>query len=185
MTMENERFWKLLEPIHDSAAAFCRKLTGSYDDGNDLYQDALMTAVRKFDTLNDIGAFKAWLFRILINKFKNHSRSFWRRNRVNLTPEMIETGPSTDPREDFKTLRALSALLSILSAEDRAIVVLHEIDGWPIIEMAGVLKMPEGTIKTRLFRARQKMIKSVRKKLPLKGVTLTSEAAYALRRTEE
>jgi RNA polymerase sigma-70 factor (ECF subfamily) len=184
MNMDNEPFWKLLRPVHQTAAAFCLKLTGDRDEAADLYQDALLNAWNRFGSLRDKNLFRPWLFRILVNCFKNHQRSWWKKRRVTLTPEMIEIQPGADPRDGYKSCRRLSRILDLLSAEDRALVVLHEIDGWSLTELAELFQNPEGTIKTKIFRAKQMMRLSVERALGRKnGKTDIDEAIYALRRS--
>ena len=123
--MDNELFWKLLKPFHPIAAAFCIKLTGDRDDGNDLYQDALLIAMRKFNSLDDNASFRPWLFRILINSYKNRYRSLWRRRRVALSKEILDDQPGDDPRNKYNSRRWLWRVMKVLSPEDQAIMVLH------------------------------------------------------------
>ncbi|UCD62846.1 MAG: RNA polymerase sigma factor [Candidatus Zixiibacteriota bacterium] len=181
--MDNELFWKLLKPVHPMAAAFCRKLTGDSDDGDDLYQEALMVALRRLGSLKDHTAFRPWLIRIIISRFKNRLRSLWHRRRVSLTPAMLETATGFDPQEEFAARRLLDELLGVLSPEDRAIIVLHEIDGWSVADIAGTLGKPRGTVKTRLFRARAKMRERLERHLArCRTGQNDGGIAYALRR---
>ncbi len=163
--MDNESFWKLLEPVHPAASGFCRKLVGGADGGDDLYQDALLAAMRKFDSLADRDAFRPWLFRIIVNAFKNRCRRPWRKRRVDLTPELVERSAS-DPRGELDARRVLARALAALTPEDRALTVLHEIEGWTVPEMAEMYQKPEGTVKTRLHRARGKMRRALLSPLP-------------------
>ena len=179
--MRDNQFWKLLEPIHQSAAAFCLKLTGDIDEAGDLYHDSLLIAWRKLHGLNDHSAFRPWLFRILINNYKNRCRSFWKRHRVPLTQELTDKISGQDSQKLLDTRRNLINLLATLKPEDRALVILHDVDGWSVGELADMNNRPEGTIKTRLFRARQKMRKAMEKRFSAKCIDLsTSEAVYAV-----
>jgi RNA polymerase sigma-70 factor (ECF subfamily) len=181
--MDNELFWKLLKPVHNQAAAFCQKLTGDRERGNDLYQDGLLLALRKFDSLKDLSAFRGWLFRILINRYKNRCRSVWWQRRVDLTPEAIENARVDDPRDRLFWRRRLTQVLRVLTPEDRALVVLHEVEGWSVPELAEMFSRPEGTIKTRLHRARGRMRQSLERRAPVPETDKTvSEVAYALQR---
>lgn len=164
--MDNELFWKLLEPVHPMAAAFCQKLAGDRDEGNDLYQDALLTAMRHLRTLRDHTAFKAWLFKIIINSHKNRFRSFWFRRRVPANPEMLESLAGYDPGSQYDSRRLLQMALDFLAPDVKALVVLHELEGWPTAELATMFRKPEGTIKNRIFRAKQTMREKLEKMLP-------------------
>ncbi|MFC1475632.1 RNA polymerase sigma factor [Candidatus Zixiibacteriota bacterium] len=180
--MDNELFWQVLEPVHPQAAAFCRKLTGDRDRGDDLYQEALLAAMRKFNKLREVSAFRPWLYRIMINIFKNQQRSFWRR-RVAVSPDIVEAAGEDDPRATYDSRRRLQQLLAILTPEDRAMIILYEIEGWPVGELATMFKKPAGTIKTRLARARRKMRQTLERHLPKPQMTKTDdEGIYALPR---
>lgn len=183
--MDKELFWKLLEPVHPKAEAFCRKLAGNRDDGDDLYQEALLTAMRKFESLKELSAFRPWLFRIMVNSYKNLNRESWWRRRVMLGRGGAEMDLSNDPTTEYQTRRWLNMALSALSSEDRAIVVLYEIEGWSVADLTDMLGKPEGTIKARLFRARRKMRKSLERCLPELNTKISvSEGKYALQRSD-
>jgi len=185
--MGKDLFWKLLEPHHPKAAAFCTRLVGDRDDGDDLYQDALLAAMRKFDTLVDKTAFRAWLYRIIVNRFKNRCRGWWWRQRVELSPSRPGPASEDDPEARLEARRELERLMAVLSPLDRVIVTLHEIEGWPTADLAAVLGKPEGTIKTRIFRAKNKMRARLRR---LKAVGRATshevcEVAYAVQRSQK
>ncbi len=185
--MDIELFWKLLEPHHPKAAAFCIKLVGSRDDGYDLYQDALLLAMRKFDTLADRSAFRAWLFRIIVNSFKNRCRGWWWRQRVVLTSEKFELLPGDDPGDRLTARRRLDRALAVLSPRDRALVILHEVEGWPTAELAAMFNKPEGTVKTRLFRGKKKMRDFLMRHRAFRQTKSrsVSEVAYAMQRSKK
>ena len=179
--MTKELFWELLSPEHRRAEAFCRKLCSSKDDGDDLYQDALLAAFQGFEALREPPAFRNWLYSIIIRRYRNSFRQPWWKRRTTLTPEISEAH-SFDPTERFDSNRWLERALKALKTEERALIVLFEIEGWGISELSEMLHKPEGTIKARLSRSRRKMRKALgpwladRKSKKSK----TSEAGYAL-----
>jgi RNA polymerase sigma-70 factor (ECF subfamily) len=182
--MDRELFWKLLKPHHPKAEAFCRRLAGNRDDGDDLYQEGLLTAMRKFHTLKEPVSFQAWLFRILVNTFKNRKRKAWWRHFVPI-PNVEESSWGSDPGERYDAYRWLEMALSALKPEDRAIVLLFEIEGWTIAELSDMFSKPEGTIKARLARARGKMRLALERRLPKQETNSTaSEERYALQRSD-
>jgi RNA polymerase sigma-70 factor (ECF subfamily) len=182
--MDNELFWKLLKPVHPAAAAFCRKLAGGRDRGDDLYQDGLLAALRKFRTLRDPAAFRPWLFRILVNTFRNRYRMNWRRRRVDLTPDMLEGIGACDPGSRFVAHQCLEQVLKVLSPADRALVILFEIQGWSVRDLAAMSGKPEGTVKIRLSRARRKMRVAIGRRLPKSKTACMIKEQYALQRSE-
>ncbi len=157
MIRNKELFWKLTEPEHLRARAFCRKLMGNREDGDDLYQDALVTALTGFKSLRDTKAFRAWLYRIIVNGFKNRLRKPWYKRFGPLTDEIAETHGGDNPAEGMAARRKLEIAFRAVSAEDRALVTLFELEGWPIAEIAKVQGRSEAAIKMRLSRTRTKM----------------------------
>jgi len=183
--MDNELFWKLLEPEHPRAEAFCRKLTQNREEGDDLYQDALLTAMRKLGSLRNHDAFRPWLYRIIINAFKNrHRRSWWRRH-ASLGPDVTPVSAADDPRDRLAARRWLERAFRALNAEERSLVVLFELEQWSIDEMAGLYGLSKGAVKARLFRCRRKMRKELSRYLTqTKNAQSLKEAEYALSRGE-
>ena len=157
MTEDRELFWQLLQPEYTKAMMFCRKLTGHRERGDDLFQDALVTALTGFDKLRNHKAFRSWLYRIIVNSFRSKIRRPWWKRLMPLTAETELTLTGDDPVEVHTARRWLDRAFRVLSTEDQALVALHELDGWPVIELARTFGKTEGAIKAKLFRARRKM----------------------------
>jgi len=151
------QFWNLVEPEHLKVRAFCRKLMGDRDEGDDLYQDALVSALSGFASLRNLNAFRPWLYRIVVNTFKNRCRQAWWRKIIPLTEEIKETLGGKNPAPAYAARRRLEVAFRALSPDDRALVTLFELEGWKISEIAGMTGKTEGNIKVRLSRARKKM----------------------------
>lgn len=155
--LDRDLFWKLAEVEHPKAVRFCRNLAGNAADGDDLYQDAILAAWRKFDSLRDIESFRAWLYRIIVNLYRGRCR---RRSIIaflSLEPSISDKLMADDEMAKITTRRWLNRALGTLKPEDKALIILFELDGWSIAELARIYRKPEGTIKSRLARARQKM----------------------------
>ncbi|UCC44128.1 MAG: RNA polymerase sigma factor [Candidatus Zixiibacteriota bacterium] len=157
MNRNRELFWKLIKPEHVKVRAFCRKLMGSRDDGDDLYQDALVLALTRFADLRNGNAVRPWLYRIVVNTFKNRIRRSRWKNLISLTPEIADTVGMADPSPAYAARRKLERAFRALSAEDRALITLFELEGWSLVELAGLTGKRESAIKVRLFRARRRM----------------------------
>jgi RNA polymerase sigma-70 factor (ECF subfamily) len=154
-------FWKLIEPEHLRARAFCRKLIGNRDDGDDLYHDALIVAVRSFSQLRDRSAFRPWLYRILINKYRSRLRQPWWKRLVPITAEIAESIGGSDPVGAYAARRRLEVAFRAVSTEERALVTLFEMEGWTVAELSTLYGKNEGTIKMRLSRSRRKMREAI------------------------
>lgn len=156
-------------------------MAGSLSDGDDLYQDALLLALRKFGRLRDRNAFRPWLYRIILNAFASRRRAAWFRKRVTLTTEMAETLPGDDPSELYVARRWLEIAMRPLTPEERTLVTLFELEGWSVAELAAMRGAPEGTIKSRLSRARDKMRQAIAGHLPESQLEIRKEGTrYAL-----
>jgi len=157
MERNRDLFWKLLEPEHPQAEAFSRKLMGNREDGDDLYQDALVLALTGFSSLKERAAFRPWLYRIIVNCYKNRFRTPWYRRVIPLTDEINQSLSTADPSHGYAISRVLQKALSAISSEERALITLFELEGWTVAELGRLYRKPVGTIKARLSRARKKM----------------------------
>ena len=183
--MDGDLFWKLLEAEHPKAERFCRKIAADRQDGDDLYHDALLAAWRKFGTLRDVDSFRPWLYRIIVNKFKSRLRKPWWRRCQLLDEASLNEREVYNPAEMHTARRWLDRAFEALSPEEKTLVVLFELEGWNIPELATIYGKPQGTIKSRLSRARRKMRERLLRCLPHgKAETLAFEADYALSRSK-
>jgi RNA polymerase sigma-70 factor (ECF subfamily) len=150
-------FWELIENEHAKARAFCHRLAGHSGDGDDLYQDAVIKAYRGFDGLRDPDLFRPWFYQIINNTYRNRFRSAWWKKLVSFQGEIEPLVGSSDPSGAYDARRRLDYALSALKAEDRVIVILAELEGWAISELALMTSRSEASLKMRLSRARKSM----------------------------
>jgi len=177
MDSDKHLFWKLVESEHLRARAFCRKLIGSRDDGDDLYHDALLAARKGFGGLRDRRKFRSWFYRIVINAFKRRARRPWYRRLLPMTPEAFEHPGSHDPGASYAARRHLDRAFGAISPEDQAVVVMFELDGWSTSEIARLLGKSEGSIRVRLHRARGKMREALARFQSTSGKESITESA--------
>ena len=88
--------------------------------------------------------------------------------------------PASDPSGKYRDSLLIQNALASLKSEERALVVLYEIEGWPVDELASLYGAPTGTIKARLFRARRKMREYLMRARPANMSNLLQEERYAL-----
>src|SRR5664279_2165135 len=141
---DNERFRTLLEPVYPQALGFARHLSRSRSDGDDLFQEALIRAFAKLATLRDAAAFKPWLYRVVISVHRNRLRRvFWRRF-LPLPDQVAEPSTSGDYRvaewspDAAESARHAREALATLPAVQREAIVLYEIEGWQVDEIAAL-----------------------------------------------
>jgi RNA polymerase sigma-70 factor, ECF subfamily len=135
-------------------------ILGREDEARDAVQDVLLTAWRELASLRDPEAFDAWLTRILVNRCRRGLRRIGLRRVREIPADLLpeEVAPrSPDVAGSVVDRRTLERAFDRLSVEERAILALHHLDGRSIAWIAGVLRIPEGTAKSRLFAARRSL----------------------------
>ena len=136
-------------------------ILGSEADARDACQEAFLKAWRELPRLREIGRFDAWLGRILVNA----CRSALRTRRRRQVREIPVDDPSTTPLvararaldDRLGEFDALQQAFDRLSAAERTLLVLHHLEHRPLIEIAGVLGIAQGTVKSRLYAARRSL----------------------------
>jgi RNA polymerase sigma-70 factor (ECF subfamily) len=133
---------------------YARALTHDADLADDLVQDALERAIGKRRLWRPVGSVRAWVFRILLNVYRNELR---RRRRLPVALPLDAGSVASDaPAAPYgrlalaETARAMQALPS----EQREALLLVAVEGMSYAEAAAVLGIPSGTLMSRLARAR-------------------------------
>jgi len=154
-----------LDALYRTALRLC---SGREADAEDLLQDATLKAFQRFDQLRDMQAGRAWMLTILTRTHLNHVRASRRRAETLLTDyddhafeqAIAEWRPLPTP-EDIVVSEAqrdsLIAAVDGLEPELRATIILADLEELPQREVATMLDIPEGTVASRLFRARRKL----------------------------
>jgi RNA polymerase sigma-70 factor (ECF subfamily) len=131
-----------------------RLITRDPERAKDAVQETLIKAWRDLPGLRDASRFDAWLRQLLVRSCMDELR---RGRRISMEVELIETHhPMTaDAAVSVADRDALERGFRRLDPEQRALVVLHYYQGLPLDEAAAALRVPVGTAKSRLFRARE------------------------------
>jgi len=130
-------------------------LTGRTDAAWDVTQDGWLGIVRGIRRLQDPARFKAWAYRIVTNKANDWIRR--ERRRPRLQAETAEPQTTGGQVPGVETANDLRDLLRRLSDKSRAVLMLHYIEGFGVAEMAGILRIAKGTVKSRLHTARREL----------------------------
>ena len=136
-------------------------MLGHAADAEDVVQETFAAAVRGLVGFRGHSSVKTWLTRILVKRIARLRRS-QRVRRAHSIDQIGEEPPSAPNRAYAETDRSdlrmdLAAVLAELSEEHRSVVVLREVHGMSYQEIADVLKVPRGTVESRLFRARHRL----------------------------
>ncbi|HEX4452574.1 MAG TPA: RNA polymerase sigma factor [Kofleriaceae bacterium] len=161
MESPRERFRRLMEPVHERACAFARGLARSRSDGDDLFQAAVLRAYERVDSLRDDGAFRTWLYRIVVNVHRNHVRSAWWRRWSPFRDDHIEREAhyreAARAPESVASVRRAREALAKLPAAQREAIVMFEIEGMRVDEIAAVQGVSASAVKSRLTRGRERL----------------------------
>ena len=149
---------RLLERYLRACRAVALAVTGSEDDADDVCQDGFIAAIARIDECRHPERFGGWLLQIVRNRARNQLRAGAVRETRPL-PE-VATGNSADPAaaaERTELRLRLNAALQALSAQQREVVLLHDLEGWTHREIAERLELPAGTVRSHLHYARRKL----------------------------
>lgn len=146
---------RLLRRHHERIAAVCRRVTGNASDGADATQEALIAIVRGLGRFDGRSSFSTWAYRIAVNASLDELRRRRRRPTESLDDGRPRPEPSVGDREAGVDDRlALGAALAALPDEFRTAVVLRDIGDLDYAEIAEVLGVAVGTVKSRIARGR-------------------------------
>ena len=158
-------FSRLVEANQGKIYSLCFRMTGNPDDAADLTQEAFLNAWRGLGKLGGQSTFSTWLYRLAANACIDFLRREKRRSALSMT---LEDGEDEDHQADLpderwsperelerKELRnAVQKGLLTLSPEHRQVLLLRETEGLSYQEIAQCLSLEEGTVKSRIARAR-------------------------------
>lgn len=144
-------------------------MTGNKEDAEDLVQDVFVKAYRSLERFRGGSSFYTWIYRIAIN----HTINFLKKRRkvtaislndedqgIERDPAYVELSARESPVRDAflsELQEELNKALLALSEKHRTVVVLHDIQGIPHDEIARMTGVSQGTVRSRLFYARQRL----------------------------
>ena len=129
---------------------------GDPDDAADAVQEALVAAYRRAATFRGESSVRTWLGRIVVNACIDRVRH----ERVRATvpwPERDVAARRSDPAAEVATRLVVREALALIPVEQRVAVVLVDVEGYPVTEVAAILGVPSGTVKSRCARGRARL----------------------------
>ena len=139
--------------LHERRAyTVARAIVTSHEDAEDAVQEGFLHAFRALDRFRPEQPFGAWLHRIVANA----ALDLTRRRKVREADELPETvaSPFRDPGEADDLRGRLRQALTLLGDRQRAVIVLHDVEGFKHAEIGRLLGIPEGTARSDLHHAR-------------------------------
>lgn len=157
-SLQTKRFERAVGPDMDHLRRLATRLTGSPDDAEDLLQDLMLRLQPRMEEVVLLEKPRPWLSRVLYRLFVDE----WRRRRSGpgidggVDPDDAATD-DLDPENAFEqglTRARLQVALDRLPAFQRELVIMHDVEGYTLVEVAEITSTPTGTLKSRLHRAR-------------------------------
>jgi RNA polymerase sigma-70 factor (ECF subfamily) len=164
-TAYEELLQRFEHPIYNLV---CR-LTDHPNDAADVTQEVFLKVFRSIGSFREQSSLKTWVYRIAVNEARNHRRSFLRHRKqeVQLDPDpetpgaaewMPDPGPSPfDITMDHEAQRLIEMALSEMNPNFRAALVLRDIEGLAYDDIAEILEISLGTVKSRILRGREEL----------------------------
>lgn len=160
---------ELVQRYQERIYATIYHMTSNHEDANDLAQDSFIKAHQALKSFKGGSSFYTWLYRIAVNKTINFLKQ--RKNRTHMSlndldfntennPDLVALISENTPRRDagLKELQEkLNTALLKLSEPHRLVVVLHDVQGQSHEEIAEIMDCNIGTVRSRLFYARQQL----------------------------
>jgi RNA polymerase sigma-70 factor (ECF subfamily) len=152
-----EAFGELVRRHRDRLWAVALRTLGDPEDAADAVQDALLSAYRAASGFRGDAAVTSWLHRIVVNACLDRVRRRQARPVVPLSD--VDPGPLTPDRtSDTDTALDVAAALATLPVDQRAALVLVDVQGFSVEAAAQVLGVPVGTVKSRCARGRARLV---------------------------
>ena len=152
MARRDSDFERVVLPHAPSLLRFAIRLTGNSFQAEDLVQETLLLAWRGFGQFEPETNAHAWLFRILINAFRQQKR---KGSASFATEPLVEAAKAAQPssHESVEVMQAFN----LLSSDQRAVLLLAIVEGFTCREVSEILEIPIGTVMSRLSRGREIM----------------------------
>ncbi|HOJ11975.1 MAG TPA: sigma-70 family RNA polymerase sigma factor [Clostridiales bacterium] len=162
-----EAFEKLIEAYQRKVFNIALGMFGNYEDASDMAQEVFIRIFKSIKSFKGQSLFSTWLYRITTNVCLDELRKRKNKNVISIDEEIhlddgegvvrqiIDESPSPDVIAEKKELKKVvnDAILE-LSAEHKEVIILRDIQGFSYDEIAEIIKCPQGTVKSRINRAR-------------------------------
>jgi RNA polymerase sigma-70 factor (ECF subfamily) len=149
-------FERLVQQWQQPLLNYSYRLTGDWSAAQDAVQETWMVVIRGLVALRDVSRFRVWLFRIASHKCRDHCRRNQSRQRF---ADILHAQPDAvaHPVPPGGNHTDIDAAFRRLAPESRTVLALMYLEDFSVGEIAEMLSLPEGTVKSRLFHARQQM----------------------------
>ncbi len=174
---ESQAYAELVRRYQDRVFNACWRICGHLEDARDLTQEAFLKAFEGLGNFRGESGFFTWIFRVAVNLSLTHRRNTHRRRVLSLdqatNPDGTQAdelarrmrhaendGPADGPTQGELHAAVVRAMHD-LDDDQRAVLVLRDIEGFDYEQIGSILRIPPGTVKSRLFRARSAIQRAI------------------------
>jgi RNA polymerase sigma-70 factor (ECF subfamily) len=162
---DERAFRELIESHRDRVYNICYRMLGNRHESEDVAQEVFITVFKQIDTFREEAKFSTWLYRVAVNHCKNRIKYLARRfdkardeldeQGTNGTPIGAPVPDSPDRAlEGAQMEKLMQDAIAALEEDQRIVVVLRDVEDLSIEEICEITGLPDGTVKSRLHRAR-------------------------------
>jgi RNA polymerase sigma-70 factor, ECF subfamily len=174
---DERAFRELVTQHRDRVYNICYRMMGNRHEAEDVSQEVFIAVFKTIDSFREESKFSTWLYRVAVNHCKNRIKYLARRhdrdrdeldentagaNGATLGTPMRSAQPDR-ALESIQMEETLKAAINTLDEEHRIVVILRDIEDLPIEEICAITDLPDGTVKSRLHRARLALRKKLQK----------------------
>ena len=172
-----EAYGELVRRYQDRVFNTCWRMCGHLEDARDLTQEAFLKAFEGISAFRYQSSFYTWIFRVAVNLALSHRRKGKRRQAISLDQvsgvegsqaedlaKRVSDVTADDPAQaasDSELQGIVARTLHTLDEDQRAVIVLRDIEGFSYHEIGVILDIPPGTVRSRLHRARMALRQAV------------------------
>ena len=161
---EEEAYDILISQFQQKIYALSFSLLGNHEDALDTVQEVFIKIFNKISSFNGESSLSTWIFRITKNTCYDHLRKNKKNIEGEIPENMADASPMPDELFQKKEVRmAVRAALSSLPPKYKTVLLLREYEALSYGEIAKVLDISEGTVKSRISRAREYLLKEISK----------------------
>ena len=154
-TSKKDSFLSLYEPVYGSFERFCRARAYGDMDYEDLMNETILLAFQKFDQLQSKDSFLSFLFGISVRLLANNHRK--KKTELHTGTALENVAIASENTEQLAEVHLLHKALRCLKEEQREALILFEVSGFPIKEIAQIQECTVDAVKQRLSRGRKRL----------------------------
>jgi len=168
MNMDIKSFEELYLEHSGFVYSVALRVSQNSADAQEITQDVFMKVYRDLKDFQGKSSLRTWIYRIAVNTALNQCRKSSRLPRTGeeydyVVETMVAQSSASETAEAHDDKARLASLMEALSPEQRAVIVLREIEGFSYREIAEMVNIPVNTVRTRLKRAREALLVRGRK----------------------